>query len=1358
MAHPHASVSSSVYSPVESTHQFLAQYSPIQEDDSRLDSSSVATSSHPGFATEPLSQTFRTFYTAQESLPSFLSINNSLVRPDDTDNDNTPIVALQAAFDNDRTPIVGAWPDDPLDPHTPTIDAGLHHSPAPNVGSPSPGQRHRADSPSEVVSTFQRLSLTLNQNTNKVSRELQQFQVNFSQNALKANMSDTAHPKASRKSAYYNRIHAKPEELSHGDTFDTLSTLNALSVASNASGFSLPLHGDTRDTSNDTSKLLRSHAFPTARPQHDQDLSSANLSFSSASQTDYDQPIDMSVLFIRAVHSFDSSESQVESESSVCLSFEKDDIAFVHTIDDSGWGEVTLIETLDRGWIPMNFFAVIADFSANADDQDGEKAVFYAKYMTPLLNSCAKFLLNPISHTTSHGFKTFSVKAINEIRDGVRYLLQKTDCLSRSNEIVIKRPLVRKCRKTLLYDWYNLMTRASDFRGTRSFDKIEILTLLVLHVIRRATKFLDCWVAESKEVVKRDTESFLKNDMQKYPLLDKPPLAKQRLTEINLILNSYLAIIIGRLDLVEHNPSGCDMLESLVHHIILLLRELLFISKTGSDFHKEKPFDLDNSLDVLLSLVSQLVTSVKSLVISTLNETDRHRSINTAALAKADYSYTEEGASLIEIAAQMVKAIGVTLACIRKAFDALGDFKLSAERSYPDYRLIRITPEAFIKSCSVGMVKSLALEVKDLRQMKLKNTQPSNRYSTFRCGSLGDLGITANGVESLHKALLIDTESSVPFSSNMKEFKAFAPSSDTISSTFSIKDELLTDANGKLLGASFKGLIYLLTDESGPPDFFFVSAFFLSFRGFASSLDLAEQLIARFDNTEFASGATSAQDLLVQVKLKSRKKLVCTIFKTWMESYWQPVHDQAHFSTIVNFFNENVANSLPFEAMQLIETASNLVARKPTESQLMTRSVSLAKSQRKNSLTDAMESGSTLNSRYSMVDGYELSRIDTNGSNSGATQAGSLPLSLGLNGAFSPTTPLLTKGQHVAIETLVINFRKILSEHWCPQQGGDQQRFFAIPLETLLPKWFALYDQNWVLSNYRTNLLDFNGLEVAKQLTLIESQIFCAIEPSELVDRNFTAKNAHLNLAPNVRQSILFTNSLSEYVLESILQPNVNHKVRVNIMRTWLKIAISCLYLRNFNSLAAVITSLQSHLITRLDRIWADLSKKYIELYEYLCCIIHPNKNYSVYRSRLRNFLVANDYNVPVVPYFSLFLQDLTFVTDGNPNFRKADTFLGQKLINFDKYLKIARVIADIESLQIPYDHDVSGARSSRYLLPDLNLSGNLMDFTIAGVPALQELIMLELWKISQVNKKENDRAWKLSCAIQPREPLQGQK
>ena len=137
---------------------------------------------------------------------------------------------------------------------------------------------------------------------------------------------------------------------------------------------------------------------------------------------------------------------------------------------------------------------------------------------------------------------------INSIRDGVRLLLQQTDCLSRSNELVTKRPIVRKSRKSLLADWYNLMVKANEFKGTSNYNKIEILTLMVYQVSRKAVSFLEIWSAESKEIITRDhTGKKLYDDLNDCPLLKTPPLAKQRITEIHGVLFSYLGLIIGRL-------------------------------------------------------------------------------------------------------------------------------------------------------------------------------------------------------------------------------------------------------------------------------------------------------------------------------------------------------------------------------------------------------------------------------------------------------------------------------------------------------------------------------------------------------------------------------------------------------------------------------------------------------------------------------------------------------------------------------------------------------------------------------------------------------------------------------------------
>lgn len=1361
------------------------------------DYSESNSSIHSTRVPEYSAQTFNSYVTANGSSPSFTSINHSLLKTQSADpahygnyrrgvdDDETPRLNSAEKYQDDRTPIIGTFPTDdtPIIPST-----GYREDPIEPL--PEIVVEELTLSVPDLTLKFQRLSMTLQLSSINVSRESHDFQTNFQLNVQRAN--SLKKQLGSRTSMYYRKIHSKPsdDDTSGSTPVDSISATprDDNSVVSRASFESHRQRTQPNISGGDTSEAMaiqrllpgKNDLFRNSISRSQSTDGGLNISFTNAADStvnttseDYSHavaatpdhsrysaalsvdsaPEDMSVLFIRALHSFDATESQSESDSSVCLSFEKGEIAFVHTIDDSGWGEVTLVDSLDRGWIPMNYFALAVTTSANSSDDENALTLHYSRYLCPLLHACGKFLLNPLSHTSRDGTITFSIRTVNAVRDGVRTLLQETDCLSRSNEIVIKKPVVRKARKSLLSDWYSLMVRANEYKGTFNFEKIEILQLLILQVIRRATTFFEVWAHESSEIIKRATEVKLQNDMNSYPLLAAPPLAKLRVTEINGALYSYLSLIIGRLDLIEHNPTGCDLLETITHHVILLLRELLFVSKTGSDFSLEKPADLDGSLDSLLSLVSELVTVVKSLVISTVSEGDR--SINKRSAQDAGvYTYTEEGQNLIIVASNMIKATSTTVASIRKLFESIGDFRLSSERSYPNYSEMRIEPEEFIKKCSVGMVKSHALKNHDLRTMKLTNPANSNRYSMFRSGKSGDLGITANGVNYMHKVMISD-ESFVPFSLEFKDYMS-NPNDKVENDTYTIRDELLIDATGNLLGASLKGLVYTLTNETSPPEYFFVSTFFICFRSFGSGIDLTELFISRFDSANEQVKDTDKYDAQSDMKLKSRRRLVCKMFQIWMESHWVHATDTHILSTLINFFNEGVYKHLPIEAMKLIEIAATLLTRDPTHNrdQLVVRNTTLAKIQRKDSLLSKRSSDTSLSSRYSMVDGYELSRINTNSSVASSLKSITLPMPLGISG-LTTSSSLLTKGQVSTIESVVVTYRAILCNNWCPQAYVDTKKFISLSLLLILPKWFILCEQSWVLSNYRPNLLDFNGLELARQLTLIESEIFCAIKPEELLNGNFTSKKAHLKLAPNVRLSLLFTNCLSDYVLESVLQPDITQKLRVNIVKTWLKVAISCLYLRNFNSLAAIITSLQSHLVTRLTKLWTDLSEKYTELYEYLISVVHPEKNYTVYRTKLKSFLLSNDYNIPVVPYFSLFLQDLTFVTDGNPNYRKANTFLKQKLINIDKYLKITRIIADIESLQIPYTSPVTGKKRNSAIFSK-NSDATINDgYSIASVASLQELVLLELWKISELNRKEEDRAWKLSCQIQPRDTPQ---
>lgn len=73
-----------------------------------------------------------------------------------------------------------------------------------------------------------------------------------------------------------------------------------------------------------------------------------------------------------------------------------------------------------------------------------------------------------------------------------------------------------------------------------------------------------------------------------------------------------------------------------------------------------------------------------------------------------------------------------------------------------------------------------------------------------------------------------------------------------------------------------------------------------------------------------------------------------------------------------------------------------------------------------------------------------------------------------------------------------------------------------------------------------------------------------------------------------------------------------------------------------------------------------------------------------------------------------MFLQDLTFIDDGNKNLLCREG--GVELVSFDKRLKYASVIQDIMLFQsVGYDHIVEVPAIQAYLLRFMPLSGDKM-------------------------------------------------
>lgn len=265
--------------------------------------------------------------------------------------------------------------------------------------------------------------------------------------------------------------------------------------------------------------------------------------------------------------------------------------------------------------------------------------------------------------------------------------------------------------------------------------------------------------------------------------------------------------------------------------------------------------------------------------------------------------------------------------------------------------------------------------------------------------------------------------------------------------------------------------------------------------------------------------------------------------------------------------------------------------------------------------------------------------------------------------------------------------------------------------------------------------LDIEAADIARQLTVMDSQLFSKIKAEELLDLNFSLKKRHLGIAVNVNEITQRANQLSSFVGDSILSGDVQVKARKNMIKQWIKVAEKCYELRNFNSLMTIISALQSVNIARLKKTWEILSPRYLQTFLELKTLMSMDKNYGNYRAVLRK----NE--IPTLPYLGLYLTDLTFVMEGNSTHRlmivedgkvitpgkkpRGSATTSKMVINFDRHERTARIIGEVESFQVPV--------------------------RIGPVPELQRWLLSEMNRSFLFVSKDHNTLWRRSCQLEPK-------
>ncbi|EPQ30337.1 uncharacterized protein PFL1_01863 [Pseudozyma flocculosa PF-1] len=244
----------------------------------------------------------------------------------------------------------------------------------------------------------------------------------------------------------------------------------------------------------------------------------------------------------------------------------------------------------------------------------------------------------------------------------------------------------------------------------------------------------------------------------------------------------------------------------------------------------------------------------------------------------------------------------------------------------------------------------------------------------------------------------------------------------------------------------------------------------------------------------------------------------------------------------------------------------------------------------------------------------------------------------------------------------------------------------------------------------KLKLLEIDPLEMARQLTLIESRLYNQVKPAECLGLKWTKPGNEVH-AKGIMESINTHNRISAWVAEAILRQE-DLKKRSTLIKHFIGIADRCRALNNFSGMWAIVSALSTAPIHRLRRTWDAVSQKHVMIFESLETLMSASRNWANYRELIHKL------NPPCVPFLGRYLGDLTFIEDGNRDRLKDDV----RLINFGKRQKTAEVIREITIHQsTPYN--------------------------LTPVPAIQKFIDDNL-----VESRTADELYEQSLALEPRE------
>jgi len=200
----------------------------------------------------------------------------------------------------------------------------------------------------------------------------------------------------------------------------------------------------------------------------------------------------------------------------------------------------------------------------------------------------------------------------------------------------------------------------------------------------------------------------------------------------------------------------------------------------------------------------------------------------------------------------------------------------------------------------------------------------------------------------------------------------------------------------------------------------------------------------------------------------------------------------------------------------------------------------------------------------------------------------------------------------------------------------------------------------------KPRLTELDPQEIAHQLTLIESRLFQAINPAELLERD-QGQTMEGKDQDNIARVIELSNWIASWVTALVLEPEDSTQ-RAAVVKHFVCIADRCEQLNNFSSMIAIATGLNTPPITRLDRTWEQVAFPYVQKVTGMA--IDGETKLTSYRQRLANA------TPPCIPFIGIHLATLLHIQVGG------DSDPPDGLANSSKHQRTEEVINDVKRWQ----------------------------------------------------------------------------